>query len=291
MGSLHGGFTSLSDLIEERTANGKGQTLGFNKAGSAGSAAGNYMSLWGLGNMPSAGANAAAAPSGESPTSATAGALTFNNPTTGGDTTHFVTGWPSATITGHNLLLYDRLFQVDKTMNSTATEAVTGVPTRYQSTTLTDPDSAKGNFLMVEVGGTALAATAHNWDTVTYLDQGNNASTAPSMTGNSAAVVRRLDHPATASWFMPLAAGDTGIKALTQMQCSAAVATGVINFVIGHPIVWLPCPVANMICVADGLNSGLSLERIFDDAALGFLELKPITTACTYSGNLLIVSG
>jgi hypothetical protein len=177
-------------------------------------------------------------------------------------------------------------------MNSTATESVTGVPTRYQSTTGGAADSAEGNFLFVEVGGTALAATAHNWTTCLYTDQsGNTGATLPSLTGNSAAIVRRLDHP-TSQWFAPLATGDTGIQQLDQMQCSAAVATGVVNFVIGHPLAWLPCPVVNMVCISDGLNSAFNLARIFDDAALAFLEVsKPATTATTYTGSFTTVAG
>jgi len=286
--TMNAGFSSLSDLISEATT-GKRREFQFQKAGATGVVA-VTNSLWGLGNQPPAGANAAAAPGGESPTDATTGAFAFTNPT-GGDTQHFVSGFPVASVAGNTLLLYDRLFQVNKTMNSTATEAVTGVPTRYQSTTSTDADYIGGNFLFVEVGGTALAATAHNWTVCTYLDQANAASTLPSLTGNSAAIVRRLDHP-TSQWFAPLESGDVGVKALTQMQCSALVATGVINFVIGHPLAWMPCPLANIACIVDGINTAFNLVRIFDDAAMGFLEVaKPSTTATTYTGSFTTVAG
>lgn len=285
---LNVGFSSLSDLIAEATA-GKRREFIFQKAGATG-VVNVTNSLWGLGAMPPAGANASAAPGGNIPTNATTGAFAFVNPT-GGDTQHFVSGFPLASVVANTLLLYDRLFQVNKTMNSTATEAVTGVPTRYQSTTAGAEDYIGNNFLFVEVGGTALAATAHNWTVCTYLDQANAASTLPSLTGNSAAIVRRLDHPA-GQWFAPLENGDVGIKALTQMQASAAVATGVINFVIGHPIAFMPCPVAGMVCVADGINTAFNLTRIFDDAALAFLEMqKPSTGATTYAGSFTTVAG
>lgn len=286
---LHAGFTSLSDLIAEATA-GKRREFQFLKNGATGVVAGTN-SLWGLGARPAAGANASNAPGGDAPTDATTGAFPFTNPT-GGDTQHFVAGFPVSSVAGNTLLLYDRIFQVNKTMASTSTEAVTGVPSRYQSTTGGAEDSAEGNFLFVEVGGTALAATAHNWTVCQYTDQGGTTAVSlPSLTGNSGAIVRRLDHP-TSQWFAPLATGDTGVKALTQMQCSASVATGVINFVIGHPIAWMPCPVINMVCVADGLNSAFNLVRIFDDAALAFLEVsKPSTTATNYTGSFTTVAG
>lgn len=289
LSQANAGFSSLSDLIAEATT-GKSRYFSFQKSGSAG-IANVTNSLWGLGAQPPAGANASNAPGGDIPTDATTGAFPFTNPT-GGDTQHFV----RADVTGSNtsgtqLLLYDRLFQVNKTMASTATEAVTGDPTRYQSTTSSAMDYIGGNFLFVEVGGTALAATAHNWTVCLYNDQANAASTLPSLTGNSGAIVRRLDHPVS-QWFAPLESGDTGIKDLTQMQCSASVATGVINFVIGHPIAWLVCPLSNVACITDGINTAFNLTRIFDDAALALLEpTKPSTTATTYTGTIQTVAG
>ena len=282
-----GGFASFDDMVAEATA-GKLRTFNFQKVGATG-VVGVTSSLWGLGNQPAAGANAANAPNGEAPTDATTGAFLFDNVST--DTRHITSASVSASVAGNTLLLYDRIFQVNKTMNSTATEAVTGVPTRYQSTTPSAANYAGGNFLFVEVGGTALAATAHNWTVCTYTDQGGAASTLPSLTGNASAIVRRLDHPAQ-QWFAPLESGDIGIQTLTQMQCSALVATGVINFVIGHPLAWMPMPIVNLNTLQDYVRVTFALERIFDDAALAFLEVnKPATGATTYNGTFTAIHG
>ena len=283
-----GAFTSLSDLIAEASA-GKNYYNYFQKVGTTGVVA-STNTLWFVGNMPAAGAAAAAAPGGTVPTDATTGSFVFTNPTSG-DTRHFVYGEVTCGTAANTLLVYDRLFSVTKTMNSTATEAVTGVPTRYQNNTSGTADSAEGNFLIIECR-TVLPATAHNWTTCTYTDQAGNAgATLPSVTGNSANIVNRLDQPA-GTWFCPLASGDTGIDSLTQMQCSAAVATGAIDFTIGHPIAMMPCPAANMVCVTDGINTAFNLTRIFDDACLAFLEItKPATTATTYIGQVRSVAG
>ena len=220
---------------------------------------------------------------------ATTGAWPFDNPASG--TQHFVFGNPVASVAPNTLLLYDRLFSVTKTMNSTATEAVSGTPTRYQSATTSAADYAGNNFLMIECR-TALAATAHNWTVCTYTDQdGNTGATLPSVTGNSGNIINRLDQPA-GTWFCPLASGDTGIKNLTQMQCSAAVATGAIDFTIGHPIAFMPCGIANFVCEKDGLTTSISLERIMDNACLALLEiLKSATTATTYNGQFTTLRG
>ena len=279
-------LTSLSDIISERAA-GKGREFMFNKVGTTGVVA-VTNSLWRVGAQPAAGAAPSNAPGGNAPTDATTGAWPFTNPT-GGDEQRFVSAELTSSVAGNTLLLYDRIFEVNKTMNSTATEAVTGVPTRYQAGS--GEDYSAGNFVFVETQ-TALAATAHNWTVCTYTDQdGNTGATLPSLTGNSSGIINRLDHPAS-QWFAPLASGDFGIRALTQMQCSAAVATGAIAFVIGHPVVWLPCPVANNWTIVDGINSPFTFHRIFDDACLALLEVtKPATTATTYSGRITTVAG
>lgn len=283
-----GSFASLSDLIAAASVGGQRYDYYWHKEGTTGVVAGTN-SLWRCGTHPVAAANASAAPGGDAPTDATVGAIPFANPT-GGKHQFLTTAFSMASQTGSPALLYDRIFQVDKTMSSTATEAVTGVPTRYQNTVAGSEDTAEGNFLFVEAGA-ALGATAHNWTACIYTDQSGNAAAAlPSLTGNASGIINRIDHP-LGQWFAPLASGDTGVQKLTQMQCSAVV-TGTINFVIGHPLGWLPHPLANALSTMDGINSLFSLARIFDDACLTLLEVtKPITNATNYNTHALAFSG
>ena len=285
--SQRGAIGNLDQALSAYFGGGN-RTFSFLKSGTTG-VVNATNTLWYVGSQPAAGAAAAAAPGGTVPTDATTGSWTFDNPSSG--TQHFVFGNPIASVAANTLLLYDRIFSVTKTMNSTATEAVTGVPTRYQSTTGGAADSAENNFLMIECR-TALPATAHNWTTCLYTDQGGTGTvTLPSVTGNSSNIINRLDQPA-GTWFTPLATGDTGIQQLDQMQCSAAVASGAIDFTIGHPIAFMPCGIANFVCEKDGLTTSISLERIFDDACLAFLEVcKSATTATTYTGTFVTLRG
>jgi hypothetical protein len=281
MGQAASGYASLSDFIFEMSQNGKVTPVNVLKAGTTG-VVGGTNSLWRVGSMPAAGTAAAAAPGGTQNVRTTQGALPMNNPPSG-DYQFMVVADPVAAVNVQTLLAYDRIFSVLKTMNSTATEAVTGVPLRYQNTTPGTTDSAEGNFVFPECG-TVLPATAHSWNTCQYTDQGGTTGVnLPSVTGNSANIVNRLDIPIN-QWFCPLATGDSGIKNLTQMQCSAAVATGAIDFVIGHPIAWLPCALANGDSPWDVTDRPGRLVRIFDDACIAFLEvLKSATTATTYN--------
>lgn len=282
-GQLNAGFASVSDALS-RASQGFSQRRQFNKVGTTG-VVGGSTSLWRSGLQPASGTAPAAAPGGTAFSSSTTGALVFANPASG--TNHLVGADVAANVINNSLLVYDLIFGVAKTMNSTATEAVTGVPTRYQSTTATNADYIGYNFGFIQVGGTALAATAHNWTVCTYADQANAASTLPSVTGNASAIVDRLDQPLQ-QWFVPLESGDVGIKAWTQMQCSAAVATGVIWFMIGHPLGFMSFPIVNTTFPFDWLTNRDQAPRVFDSACIAFLEpLKPATTATTYTGRLV----
>jgi len=285
-GYANAGFASISDSLF-RASTGNSIRRQINKVGPTG-VIGATSSLWRVGPQPVAGAAGAAAPGGTQHVDSNTGGVLFNNPASG--TLHLVGADFSASVINNSLMVYDRLFSVAKTMNSTATEAVTGVPTRYQSTTETDQDYIGDNFGFIEIGGTALAATAHNWTVCTYTDQANAASTLPSVTGNSAGIVDRLDQPVQ-QWFVPLESGDVGIKAWTQMQCSAAVATGEINFCIGHPLGFMSFPVINSLLPFDWLTNRDQAPRVFNDACIAFMEpLKPATGACTYTGRFVMTS-
>jgi hypothetical protein len=277
------GFTSVGDALAQASQGLKSPAMVFNKVGSTG-VVGVSSSLWRSGPQPPSGAAPGNAPGGTAFGAATVGRLPYVNPAAG--TGHLVGADASASVINNTLLLYDLLFGCNKTVNANTTEAVTGVPTRYQSQTPANPDYIGGNFLFIQVGGTQLAATAHNHTVVTYTDQGGAASTLPSLTGNSAAIVDRLDHPVQ-QFFAPLASGDAGVKALTQMQHSAAIATGVLWYMIGHPIGFMCFPVINSALPFDWLTNMDQAPRIFDDACLAFLELmKPATGATTYCGRV-----
>lgn len=278
-------FSSLSDLIAEMTASGKRQERTISKTGTTG-VAGCTNSLWFSGNYPGAGAAVANAPGGTIYNSASQGALSFNAPA-GGDTLHFIAGNILSTVGPNTLLMYDRLMSANKTMSSTTAESLTGVPTRYQASS--GDESCQGNFMFVECT-TALGATAHNWSVIQYIDQDDVNTSSPGTTGNASNIINRLDMP-IGQWFIPLAVDDTGIKRISSMQCTASV-TGGIAFTLGHPLGWIPCPLANLLVPADGIASALQLTRLIDNHAIGFLEVnKGATTATTYNGTITTCSG
>lgn len=280
---VNSAFASLSDFIAQFSTPSNRRTYPLNKIGAAGTTNATG-SLWQSAGWPPAGAAGSAAPGGRAPDNTTTGSWPFNNSSGGSVTQKFVAAYINGSVINCTLMLYDRLFDVAKTMSSSTTEAVSGVPTRYQSTTTTADDYAGDNFIFIETQAT-LSATAHNWTICQYTNQaGTTLQTLPSVTGISSCAAQRLDQP-LGTWFCPLATGDLGIKALTQMQCSASV-TGSINFVIGHPIAWIPgVAVAAAWSFTDGATTAFA--RIFDSACLALLEpVRPTSSACTYSGAI-----
>ena len=285
---LNAGFSGLADLLtHERT--GRRDEYQYQKTASS-STASSAMTLWDRGASPAAGASGSAAPGGRAPTSVTAGAFGMNNPPSG-EQSYIMGAYPKQNADNNSLMLYDRIFDVAKTMNSTATEAVTGVPTRYQSTTPGADDYAGNNFLFIETL-TALAATGHTWSVCLYTNQAGTAGqTLPAIAGNASSVIDRFDMPLN-KWFCDLAANDTGIKALTQMQCGALVATGAIDFVIGHPLAIFCAPLAGLIWEKDFIFGTFAPIRIFDSACMALLEMPKVSGAVTtYSGDFWSVHG
>jgi len=286
-----GAFGSLDAIVAAATA-GKYQDLRFNKTGVASSAIGHAMDLWTRAGVPAAGAAGGASPGGTNWTSASTGALPFTNPSTA-DSLQPVSGWLSATVINNCLLMYDRLHSVVKTMNSSATQAVSGTPARYQSTTPGNVQSAEGNFYFPSNPTTVLAATAHSWTVCQYTNSaGTGTRTSPSVAGISACPVAGIDLGTSGpGWFMPLQAGDLGVQKVTQLQSNAVVATGTIDFTVGHPLVFMPCPVAVLVCERDWVYTAFRMVKILDNACLSFLEMpKPATTATSYTGGIYAVA-
>lgn len=293
-----GAFNSVDAVVAAYTG-AKGQQIVFNKTGTAPTAILGAMDMWTKAGYPAAGAAAAAAPGGTVPTSASTGAIALRNIGSAGNM-HYLNWSLAASVINNSLLLYDRIFAVaaGNALTTGAEIAVTGVPTRYQNATPGDLSYIGGNFAFPSNSSptVALAATAHNWDAgggagvgMRYTDEGGNATNMPLIAGISACAGAQIDL-VLGSWFAPLAAGDVGVQNLINMSASAAVATGAVDWVIGHPIAINCCPVANVACLDDGLYTSMNLAHIEDSACLGFIELpKPATTATLYNGLLRVV--
>lgn len=282
---LCAGFAGLSDLIAEATG-GKAQDLQFRKAATTATTVGNAFVARNVGVLPSARGVGGSSGTGIKTTSATTGAIKFVNPASG-DTLHITTITAQATAIS-SFLLFDCLWDMSYNHGSSTSTAIdsSNRPDRYQTEAL-----AAGSFISGEIT-TALSATAHNI-TVTYVDQSGNSAEAAALYAAPASAVAGRTPLVAGNWFVPLNAGDYGVRYLTNIaQSTITSVTGATTWFIGHPLALVPLPIANMPFIYDGVASSFNLTRIYDDACLSIMTPAIATTgAITYDGFIKAVAG
>ena len=275
------GFSSLSDLISEATTGGKSQLIHFHKVGTTVTTVGNASSLWAVGTLPPAGSTGGTSGTGRECTNATTGALPIVN-AAGADTLHLTTITALAGVVS-SMMLVDRLWDMTYSHTTTGTAVdASNRPTRYQST------DASGTFISGEVT-TAVTSTNHTM-TLTYVDQDGNTAEAAA----GVVIIGRasgLPPLPTASWFIPLNSGDTGVRYLTNIGQSVGIANGVSNWWLGKPLCLIPSMFAAFSTHIDGINSAFNLTRVLDDACLFFYLPRASNGSQTLSGTLRLISG
>ena len=126
----------------------------------------------------------------------------------------------------------------------------------------------------------------------------NSASTAGRATpatlpiGNTAAAVTSVVYSGTGAGkfgpFIPLQAGDAGIKSVQSISLSASYVSGVLNLVLCRPLMTLPITTLGVTAERDLINQLNSGPRVYDGACLAWLMLAGAATpvAAPLSGHL-----
>lgn len=124
---------------------------------------------------------------------------------------------------------------------------------------------------------TAMGAGTPNIS-MTYTNQAGTAGkTTPAVlpAGTTAAPKGSIVYSGTGAGkygpFMPLAAGDSGIRSVENFQLSATYTSGVLNLVICRPLLTLPMTTIGVAAERDLLNQVPSLPRVYDGANLSWL--------------------
>jgi hypothetical protein len=127
------------------------------------------------------------------------------------------------------------------------------------------------------------ATTAGNGQiTPTYLDQDGNSQAAPSSlyapatTTPIGALYGQTNTAVTVGGpYMPLAAGDIGVRQITSYAINTGATTGVGAFVLHRPIAEIPLAAANVPNMMEWILG----DRIYDDACLGmFIQIGGAAT-------------
>jgi hypothetical protein len=259
------GFTSYDDIINETSANGKIAQRPFFKTSAAPEVAGQVVTLWKAAGLPGAGADAAGTPGTQY--SSTAGGIVLQNEAAD---YKFPLRIEACATQNCTLLLLDRLVSVsglsiastgDKTVSSAALTRYTdgvGVEALLELTTATT-----ANVAVVSMNA--------------YTDSADGASVGGSVT--FAAAAQNID----SAFFMPLAAGDVGVKAVSTINVGTAGTSGVCALTLVKRLAQVPL-VANIGTVIDFTRGYPGMPRIYDGATLMLAIIAGGTTATVVHG-------
>jgi hypothetical protein len=267
-------LTDLSDLLNRQTGGNSGtpETVFWNKVARIGGAAapapagGRAASLWTYDGFPAGGEVPTA---GAIPTRTTQGALPFTAPG-GSREKFFISAGIVSTVAG-TALLYDRLYHIGG-LSGTVTTAQT-VQGTSPTPALTRNTGGKGNFAFYEIytqiGNAATTLTA------TYTDDDGN--TGQTITINIGGTGFR---EATRAQRIPLAAGDSGVRAITSVQLSATTGVaGNFGITIAQPLAWIPVGAAGSGGWRDWTTGLPGIPVIDPDACLAALFIPASAAA------------
>lgn len=278
------GFSSLDDLVNEITNNGKIVRTDWNKiTGGTAYTAGRWYDFSSLGGTPVANAWAGTALAWRSCDETTGnGTQIFGLPHGGNvstDTKHILnlsaltavgTGVPS------QLMLVDlQGYWPGITNNSAVAQTLTGTPSlRYTN------GAGCRLFWVQTVAAGATAQTISISYSNTVPTSGRTLPVTVSMTAS--AIVNHISHSGTAANnygpFLPLASGDTGVSNVATVTFSAAN-TGTGALCLARPLVTIPLATASVAAERDLLNQLPSLPRVMDGACLVWLFFAGGATA------------
>jgi hypothetical protein len=262
------GFSSVDSVINAVSNNNKLQKVMFNKLMRSTTVAATPHTLWLGSGYPGSGVAPVGGYAGGSTLgSATPGALYLKNTTTGSTTNHLVSFGGTASAAGV-LYLCDRLAHcgLAHAQASGSFSPVLDGTGRLAS--------GEGAMMMLEVT-TALSA-ASNSINITYTNQDGVTKTTPNIATVASAVIDRV--PYASYTFIPLAAGDRGVRTIVNYTLASGTATGSYNLVLTKPIAQIPITSAQLWSDRDFVVELPSLPRIYDNSCLYFIYV-PATAA------------
>jgi hypothetical protein len=278
------GFSSIDDLINEITTNGKFLRTDFNKiTGASAYTAGRWYDMSNLAGFPVANTFAGTALAWRTCNETTGnGTDIFGLPHGGNvstDTKHVVNVSAVsvvATAVPSVLMLVDlQGYWPGINNNTTSPQTLTGTPSlRYAN-------GAGCKLFWVQT--VAAGATAQNIS-LSYTDQGGTGGNALPVTVSmtASAIVGHVSHAGTAANnygpFLPLASGDSGVQNVASVTFSAAN-TGTGALCLARPLLTLPLTTAGVAGERDLVNQLPSMPRIIDGACLTWLYFSGAATA------------
>lgn len=281
-------LTNYDDIIAAR-AGGKANDVAYAKTAVHGGVSGAWYSSFRIAGLPPSIAPTNI-PGGSVMNRASTGAIALINPTNPDKKYLLTHGVTVPSVSGFSvILLLDLLVAAANiSANSTSAQTVnTNALTRY-----TDGNGV----MMILVVTTALGATASNV-TITYTNQdGTTGRSTGAIAMTASAAANRLQPISGVAYFIPLQAGDTGVRSVQTIQFSAAMGAGVLDLYLFKPLMLIPTIAANTFVERDSSVQidGLT-ELVYGSdnqvGCLGNFVLAGGTTTTTLLGLLRTCSG
>jgi hypothetical protein len=292
------GFTSQDNLINEVSTNGKFYRADWQKStfGTTAHTAGLWYSLFRGGGNPAAdtilgtGTNLAFQALTDTTTNAT-GIPHGGNVGGGTGYKHLLTAaaqTAAATTAPCVMMLVDLLgFYPITTVTTTTAQTL--------NNTVTLPRYTDGAGVQAFLTPSTVMGAATPNLSIGYTNSANTASRATPTTlpiGNTAAAVTSIVYSGTGSGkygpFMPLQAGDAGIRSVQTVTISVSYVSGVLNLVLCKPLLTLPITTLGVTAERDLVNQFASMPKVYDGACLAWLMLAGAATpvASPISGHL-----
>lgn len=173
--------------------------------------------------------------------------------------------------------------------------SVTTITAQTLNNTVTLPRYANGAGVQAFLTPSTVMGAATPNLSINYT---NSAATAGRVTpatlpiGNTAAPVTQIVYSGTGAGkygpFMPLQAGDAGIRSVQSVTISASYVSGVLNLVLCKPLLTLPITTLGVTAERDLVNQIASMPKVYDGACLAWLMLAGGATpvASPISGHL-----
>lgn len=294
---LHAAFTTYDSIINAISNAGKEYDRTWSKAHTTAPVANNWMDLWPVGGDPVSGSYPGAARTAVQWTDTSTGAM-FMGGNVSTDNKHLTTMFALATagVPPPTLMLYDRVLTYEACAFVAGNQTMTNTlpAQRYIS-------AGQSGLKIAVTGQTVLGATAAAFTQLRYTDQDGNALQIMPVVANVNVIVSaaaptatlgaRVVSPSVAAAtlpvgpFMPLAAGDGGVRLINDYTMSAAN-TGTLAFVLLQPLAYIPLQLAGQGVLIDMVMQLAGLERIYDGACLAFMAYFPAATGATLTGRV-----
>jgi hypothetical protein len=254
-----------------------------------GMAANAWFSWWKSAGFPAAGASPTTGPAnGRVCTQALAGAIPYAN-APAGETLHlanFGAQFAGSGTPGASILLVDRIADVNLDQ-TTGVGAITGVDATSRLEAVGGPESGAQIFLESDA---AQPATSNTWN-ITYTNQAGTAGRVTPNFSSLASVTASRALQSNFDPFVPLQAGDSGVRSIQTVTLVSGTTTGLYNLCLVRPLVIMPATGAIPLFIErDFVLEFTSMPRIFDDSCLQLLGWVSSGAVATVYGDLRLVS-